>query len=46
MVNDTVSLLDFLRDRFGAKTYLAGFSFGATLAAYAVAQRPDLVASW
>jgi pimeloyl-ACP methyl ester carboxylesterase len=45
MVGDTVSLLDFLRDRFGGKTYVAGFSFGATLAACAAAQRPDLVAT-
>jgi pimeloyl-ACP methyl ester carboxylesterase len=42
---DTVSLLGFLRDRFGAKTYVAGFSFGATLGAIAAAQRPDLVAA-
>jgi len=41
MVGDTVSLLGFLRDRFGGKTYVAGFSFGA----YAAAQRPDLVAT-
>ena len=45
MAGDTVSLLGFLRDRFGGKTYVAGFSFGATLAAYAAAQRPDLVAT-
>jgi len=43
MVADTVSLLGFLGDRFGGKTYLAGFSFGAALAAFAAAQRPDLV---
>ena len=43
MVADTVSLLGFLRDRFAGKTYVAGFSFGATLAAFAAAQRPDLV---
>jgi pimeloyl-ACP methyl ester carboxylesterase len=43
MVADTVSLLEYLRDRFGAKTCLAGFSFGATLAAFASVQRPDLV---
>ena len=46
MVADTVSLLELLRDRFGAKTYVAGFSFGATLAALAAAQRPDLVATF
>ena len=45
MAGDTVSLLDFLRDRFGGKTYVAGFSFGATLGAHAAAQRPDLVAA-
>ena len=43
MAADTVSLLGFLRDRFGGKTCVAGFSFGATLAAFAAAQRPDLV---
>jgi len=45
LVADTVSLLDLLHQRFGAKTYVAGFSFGATLGAYAAAQRPDLVAA-
>jgi pimeloyl-ACP methyl ester carboxylesterase len=45
MVGDTVSLLEFLRDRFGGKTYVAGFSFGATVGACAAAQRPDLVAT-
>ena len=29
MTGDTVSLLDFLRHRFGGKTYVAGFSFGS-----------------
>ena len=43
MVADTISLLEYLRDRFGQKTCVAGFSFGATLAAFAAAQRPDLV---
>jgi pimeloyl-ACP methyl ester carboxylesterase len=43
MVADTVSLLDYLRGRFGGKTCVAGFSFGAALAAFAAAQRPDLV---
>ena len=42
MVADTVSLLEYLRDRFGRKTCVAGFSFGAALAAFAAAQRPDL----
>jgi pimeloyl-ACP methyl ester carboxylesterase len=45
MTGDTVSLLEFLRDRFGGKTHVAGFSFGATLGACAAAQRPDLVAA-
>jgi pimeloyl-ACP methyl ester carboxylesterase len=45
MVADTVSLLEYLRDRFGGKTCIAGFSFGATLGALAAAQRPDLVAT-
>jgi pimeloyl-ACP methyl ester carboxylesterase len=45
MVADTVSLLEYLRDRFGGMTYVAGFSFGAALAALAAAQRPDLVAT-
>lgn len=40
MAGDTVSLLDYLRNRFGGKTHVAGFSFGAT----AAARRPDLVA--
>lgn len=45
MVGDTVSILEFLRDRFGGKTYVAGFSFGATVGGYAAARRPDLVAT-
>lgn len=45
MVGDAVSLLELLRGRFGGKTLIAGFSFGATFAAYAAAQRPDLVAA-
>ncbi len=45
MIGDTVSLLELLRDRFGSKTLVAGFSFGATFAAYAAVQRPDLVAA-
>jgi pimeloyl-ACP methyl ester carboxylesterase len=45
MVGDTVSLLELLRDRFGSKTIVAGFSFGATFAAQAAVQRPDLVAA-
>jgi pimeloyl-ACP methyl ester carboxylesterase len=45
MVGDTVALLGFLRDRFGGKTYVAGFSLGGTLGAAAAAQRPDLLAT-
>ena len=45
MVDDTVMLLELLRDRFGGKTFVAGFSFGATYAAYAAARRPELVAA-
>jgi pimeloyl-ACP methyl ester carboxylesterase len=45
MVDDTVTLLEFLRDRFGGKPYVAGFSFGATVGAFAAARRPDLVAA-
>jgi pimeloyl-ACP methyl ester carboxylesterase len=45
MVDDTVSLLELLRDRFGGKTFVTGFSFGATFAAYAAVKRPDLVAA-
>jgi pimeloyl-ACP methyl ester carboxylesterase len=45
LVDDTVALLEILRDRFGATVVVAGFSFGATIAAYAAARRPDLVAT-
>ena len=45
MVDDTVRMLEVLRDRFGGKTLVAGFSFGATFAAYAAARRPELVAA-
>jgi pimeloyl-ACP methyl ester carboxylesterase len=45
MVDDTVTLLGLLRDRFGGKVFVAGFSFGATFAAYAAVQRPELVAA-
>jgi pimeloyl-ACP methyl ester carboxylesterase len=44
MVDDTVALLEHLHDRFGGKTLVAGFSFGATFATYAAVRRPDLVA--
>ena len=45
MVDDTVSMLELLRRRFGRKPFVAGFSFGATFAAYAAARRPELVAA-
>jgi pimeloyl-ACP methyl ester carboxylesterase len=45
MIDDTVELLELLRDRFGGKTFVAGFSFGATYAAQAAVRRPDLVAA-
>jgi pimeloyl-ACP methyl ester carboxylesterase len=45
MVGDAVSLLGLLRERFGDKTFVAGFSFGATVGAFAAARRPDLVAA-
>ena len=45
MVDDTVALLELLRGRFGGKAFIAGFSFGATFAAQAAVQRPDLVAA-
>lgn len=44
MVDDAVLLLELLHDRFGGKTLIAGFSFGATFAAYAAVKRPELVA--
>src|SRR5215470_12238481 len=43
MVADTIALFELLRDRFGRKIFVAGFSFGATFATYAAVQRPDLV---
>jgi pimeloyl-ACP methyl ester carboxylesterase len=45
MVGDAVELLELLRDRFGRKAFVAGFSFGATFAVHAAARRPDLVAA-
>ena len=45
MLTDTISMLELLRDRFGSRPFVTGFSFGATFAAYAAAQRPDLVAA-
>jgi pimeloyl-ACP methyl ester carboxylesterase len=43
MVSDTISLLQWLRDRFGREVFVIGFSFGAAIAALAAARRPDLV---
>jgi len=45
MVGDTIALLELLRDRYGRKPFIAGFSFGATYAARAAVLRPDLVAA-
>ena len=43
MVGDTLSLLKILKDRFGKRAYVAGFSLGATVGLCAAAQRPDFV---
>jgi pimeloyl-ACP methyl ester carboxylesterase len=45
IVDDTVSLLEQLSSRFNSKTFVAGFSFGATFAAETASRRPDLVAA-
>jgi pimeloyl-ACP methyl ester carboxylesterase len=45
MVDDTVSMLELLRERFDQKSFVAGFSFGATFAAQAAERRPELVAA-
>jgi pimeloyl-ACP methyl ester carboxylesterase len=45
IVEDTVSLLELLGNRFDSKIFLAGFSFGATFAAQAALRRPNLVAA-
>jgi pimeloyl-ACP methyl ester carboxylesterase len=45
MIDDTVSLLELLRGRFGGSTFVAGFSFGAMFAAQAAVRRPELVAA-
>ena len=43
MVDDTVSILEWLGDRFGKEIFVTGFSFGGTIGAYAAGRRPDLV---
>ncbi len=43
MVSDTLSLLEWLRDRFGKEIFVIGFSFGGAIGAYAALRRPDLV---
>src|ERR1700722_4795126 len=45
MVDDTVSLLEMLKERFAKKPVIAGFSLGATTGAFAAAERPDLGAA-
>lgn len=45
MVNDTVSLLELLRNRFGRTSLVTGFSFGATFATQTAVVRPDLIAA-
>jgi pimeloyl-ACP methyl ester carboxylesterase len=42
MADDTVALLELLQERFATKPFIAGFSMGATIGAYACARRPDL----
>lgn len=43
MVSDTISILEWLRHRFGREVIVVGFSFGGAIGAFAAAQRPDLV---
>ncbi|MER7243845.1 alpha/beta hydrolase [Kribbella sp. NPDC000426] len=45
MIDDTASLLDLLYHRFGRKTFIAGFSFGATFAVRAAVEHPELIAA-
>jgi pimeloyl-ACP methyl ester carboxylesterase len=45
MAADAVAILELLQKRFDRKTCVAGFSLGATVGAYAAAQRPDLVST-
>lgn len=43
MVSDTVSIIEWLRDRFEREVFVIGFSFGGAIGAFAAARRPDLV---
>ncbi len=43
MIDDTVNVLELLRERFDRPAHVAGFSLGATVALSAAARRPDLV---
>jgi pimeloyl-ACP methyl ester carboxylesterase len=43
MVSDTVSLLEWLQDRFTREVFVIGFSFGGAVGAFAAVRRPDLV---
>jgi pimeloyl-ACP methyl ester carboxylesterase len=45
MIADTERLLAMLCDRFGMPPVVVGFSMGATISAFAAANRPDLVAA-
>src|SRR6478609_1651164 len=45
MTDDTIVLLELLRNRFGDGSYVAGFSLGATVGVCAAARRPDLFAT-
>jgi len=45
MTDDTITLLELLRSRFGTSALVAGFSFGATVGAIAAQRRPDLVST-
>jgi pimeloyl-ACP methyl ester carboxylesterase len=45
-VSDTVSILEWLRDRFEKEVFVTGFSLGGAIAARAAGRRPDLVETW
>jgi pimeloyl-ACP methyl ester carboxylesterase len=45
MVNDAIELLEMLKDRLERTPIVAGFSFGATFAAYVAVKRPDLIST-